>query len=69
MKRINVQNDVESRQRISRALEIKKRVKKEVADVPSEEVPEYPIVEIPPEPETPKKSRRKTPGDTEKVSV
>lgn len=62
-RRINVQNDVESRRRIAEALPGQEIEKKEVTDVQSEEVPEYPAVETAAEPETAKKGRRKAKGD------
>lgn len=61
MKKINIQNDMESRRRIAEALPEQEPEKKEVTDAQSEEVPEHPVVETHTEPETPKKGRRKTP--------
>lgn len=61
MKKINIQNDMESRRRIAEALPEKEPEKKEVTDAQSEEVPEHPAVETHTEPETPKKGRRKAP--------
>lgn len=61
MKKINIQNDMESRRRIAEALPEQESEKKEVADAQSEEVPEHPAVETHTEPETPKKGRRKAP--------
>lgn len=62
-RRINIQNDVESRRRIAEALPEQETLKEEVSDVQSEEVPEYPAIEAAAEPETPKKGRRKAKGD------
>lgn len=61
MKKINIQNDMESRRRIAEAQPEQEPEKKEVADAQSEEVPEHPAVETHTEPETPKKGRRKAP--------
>lgn len=61
MKKINIQNDMESRRRIAEALPEQESEKKEVTDAQSEEVPEHPAVETHTEPETPKKGRRKAP--------
>lgn len=61
MKKINIQNDMESRRRIAEALPEQEPEKEEVTDAQSEEVPEHPAVEIHTEPETPKKGRRKAP--------
>lgn len=69
MKKINVQNDVESRCRIAEALPKRKMVQeiesieKEVVNAQSEEVPEHPVVEAAAEPEAPKKGRRKATGN------
>lgn len=63
IKKINIQNDMESRRRIAEALPEQESEKKEVTDAQSEEVPEHPAVETHTEPETPKKGRRKTPGN------
>lgn len=67
MKKMNVQNDVESRRRIAEALPEQDTVHnvkgKEVPDAQSEEAPEHPAVEAATEPEVPKKGRRKTPGN------
>ncbi|MCD8252936.1 MAG: hypothetical protein LUD40_13510 [Phocaeicola dorei] len=61
MKKINIQNDMESRRRIAEALPEQESEKNELADAQSEEVPEHPAVETHTEPETPKKGRRKAP--------
>lgn len=61
IKKINIQNDMESRRRIAEALPEQESEKKEVTDAQSEEVPEHPAVETHTEPETPKKGRRKAP--------
>ena len=61
MKKINIQNDMESRRRIAEALPEQEPEKKEVTDAQSEEVSEHPAVETHTEPETPKKGRRKAP--------
>lgn len=64
MKRINVQNDVESRRRIAEALPKQENSEKEeVTDAQSKEAPEHPAVEAAAEPEAPKKGRRKTQGN------
>lgn len=62
-RRINIQNDVESRRRIAEALPEQDVEKKEVTDAQSEEIPEYPAVEAAAEPEGSKKGRRKAKGD------
>ena len=67
MKKINVQNDVESRRRIAEALPtsdtVEEVTEKEVINAQSEKVPESPVVEAAAEPETPKKGRRKATGN------
>lgn len=67
MKKINIQNDMESRRRIAEAFPkqsmVREIIEKEVTDAQSEEVPEHPAVEVTTEPEVPKKGRRKTPGN------
>lgn len=64
MKKINVQNDVESRLRIAEKFPkediVQKIVKKEVANAQSKEASESPVVETTEEPENQKKTRRKT---------
>jgi len=62
-RRINIQNDVESRRRIAEALPVQEIEKKEVTNAQSEEIPEYSVVEAIAEPETPKKGRRKAKGN------
>lgn len=62
-RRINIQNDVESRRRIAEALPEQEIEKKEVTNAQSEEIQEYPAVEATAEPEAPKKGKRKTKGD------
>lgn len=67
-KRINVQNDVESRRRIAENFpqqniwKTQGNSEKEVIYAESEEVSEYPVVEATPEPEK-KKGRRKATGN------
>lgn len=67
MKKLNIQNDVESRRRIAEALpkqdSVQEVTEKEVINEQSEEVPEHTVVEAAAEPETPKKGRRKAKGD------
>lgn len=63
MKRVNIQNDVESRHRIAEALPVQEIEKKEEINAQSEEIPEYSVVEATSEPETPKKGRRKAKGN------
>lgn len=67
MKKINIQNDVESRRRIAEALpkrdSVQEVAEKEVINEQSEKVPEHPVVEAAAEPETPKKGRRKATGN------
>lgn len=67
MKKINIQNDVESRRRIADALpkrdSVQEVVEKEVINEQSEEVPEHPVIEVAAEPEAPKKGRRKATGN------
>lgn len=67
MKKINIQNDVESRRRIAEALpkrdSVQEVVEKEVINEQSEEVPEHPVIEAAAEPEAPKKGRRKATGN------
>lgn len=67
MKKINVQNDMESRRRIAEALPgrgtVQEIAEKEVVNEQSEEAPEHPAVKASAEPEAPKKGRRKATGD------
>lgn len=67
MKKMNIQNDVESRRRIAEVLPgqdtVRNVTEKEVSDAQSEEAPEHPAVEAATEPEAPKKGRRKTQGN------
>lgn len=73
MKKINVQNDVESRRRIAEAFPRQEKtenmIKEEVQYAQSEEIPEHPAIEAATEPQTKKKGRRKTQGDMETFSI
>lgn len=59
-RRINIQNDLESRRRIAETLPEQYVEEKEVINAQSEEAPEYPVIEAVTEPEAPEK--RKTEG-------
>lgn len=63
-RRINIQNDLESRRRIAETLPEPYVEEKEVINAQSEEAPEYPVIEAVTEPEAPKKGRRKAKGDS-----